>query len=579
MDSADKSGNESSGKPIIEFRNFTFKYRAQTEPTLTDINLKIYPGEKILVAGPSGSGKSTLAHCINGLIPNSYPGDITGSLDVDGLNPSEAGVFGMSKKVGTVLQDTDGQFIGLTVAEDLAFALENDAVPQQEIHRKVADIAGEVNLRRLLHHAPGELSGGQKQRVSMGGVMVDDVKILLFDEPLANLDPATGKKTIALIDEIMKMRDVTVLIIEHRLEDVLYKDVDRVIVVNDGRILADERPDDLLCTNLLMEQGIREPLYITALKYAGCTIHPEDHPQHIETMNLAQYQDELKKWFLEEPVPEKRNDNPPVLEVKDLCFSYVPGEPVLQHVTFTLQKGEMVSLVGRNGAGKSTLSSLICGFHKPDSGEILLNGKDITPLSIKERGEHIGLVMQSPNQMISKPMIRDEVGLGLTVRGVPEEEVKKRVEDTLRICGLYQMRNWPVNALSFGQKKRVSIASILVMNPEILILDEPTAGQDYRHYTEIMEFLRKINRETGITILMITHDMHLMLEYTDRAIVIADGKLVTDSTPARVLTNEKVCEQADLKETSLYHLAVRCGIDDPSALCERFISYERAHRG
>lgn len=565
-------------EPIIEFRNFSFKYRAQTEPSLHDINLKIYPGEKILIAGPSGSGKSTLAHCINALIPCSFTGEVTGSLSVGGLNPSEAGVFGMSKKVGTVLQDTDGQFIGLTVAEDLAFALENDAVAQEEIHRRVDEIADELNLKKLLHHAPGELSGGQKQRVSMGGVMVDDVDILLFDEPLANLDPATGQKTIALIDEIMQQRDLTVLIIEHRLEDVLYRDVDRVIVVNDGRIIADKTPDELLCTDILSRQGIREPLYIAALKYAGCELQPSDHPMHISSMTMEPYQEALLRWFHEEPVPVRTNLSDPVLEVKDLCFSYTPGEPVLQNVSFTLKKGEMVSLVGRNGAGKSTLSALICGFHRPDSGQILLNGKDITPLSIKERGEQIGLVMQSPNQMISKPMIREEVGLGLAVRGVDPEEVNRRVDETLKICGLYPFRNWPVNALSFGQKKRVTIASILVMNPQILILDEPTAGQDYQHYTEIMEFLRRINRETGITILMITHDMHLMLEYTDRAIVIADGKLVTDSTPARVLTNEKICRRADLKETSLYHLAVRCGLEDPSALCERFISYERAHR-
>lgn len=565
-------------EPIIEFSNYSFRYRAQTEPSLTDINLKIYPGEKILIAGPSGSGKTTLAHTINALNPCAFPGEIKGTLRVDGKDPADEGVFGMSKIVGTVLQDTDGQFIGLTVGEDIAFALENDAVPQDEMHRRVAEIAGTVNVNKLLHHAPGELSGGQKQRVSLGGVMVDDVKILLFDEPLANLDPATGKKTIALIDEIMKRKDVTVLIIEHRVEDVLYRDVDRIIVVNDGRIVSDEKPDVCLSGETLSEQGIREPLYITAVKYSGKTVRPEDHPQHIETMNLDPYRESVRNWFQTAPPAPPRPETEPVLEVKNVSFSYNPGEPVLRNVSFTLRKGEMVSLVGRNGAGKSTLSALICGFYTPTEGQILLNGSDISPLSIKQRGEKIGLVMQSPNQMISKPMIMEEVGLGLTVRGVPEDEVKKRVCDALRICGLYEMRNWPVSALSFGQKKRVSIASILVMNPEIMILDEPTAGQDYRHYTEIMEFLKKVNRELGITILMITHDMHLMLEYTDRALVITDGELIDDDTPAHVLTDDAITEQADLKKTSLYDLAVRCGISDPSEFVERFITYERAHR-
>lgn len=565
-------------QPIIEFKDFTFKYRAQSEPTLRDINLSIMPGEKVLIVGPSGSGKSTLAHCINGLVPFSYTGDITGTLTIGGKNPADLGLFGLSKIVGTVLQDTDGQFIGLTVAEDIAFALENDMVPQKEIFLKVDEVAQMVDVKKLLDHAPGELSGGQKQRVSMAGVMVDDVDILLFDEPLANLDPATGKRAIHMIDQIQKKKKTTILIIEHRLEDALYRDVDRIIVVGDGRIAADMTPDELLATDILEKQGIREPFYIAALKHAGCTISAKDKPQHIETMHLDDYKQSLRNWFeAAERKPEKE-ETASALKVEDLYFSYEEGKPILQHIHFDIKKGEMVSIVGKNGAGKSTLSNLICGFYQPVKGRILLNGQDMAPLSIKERGEKIGLVMQSPNQMISKPMIFDEVALGLIVREVPEEEIRERVNRTLKICGLYPFRNWPVSALSFGQKKRVSIASILVMNPEVLILDEPTAGQDYRHYTEIMEFLKEINETYHITIIMITHDMHLMLEYTDRAIVIADGHLIADDTPARVLTNEEVADKAYLKKTSLYDLAVNCQIEDPSEFVERFIAYERKNR-
>ena len=565
-------------EPIIEFKDFSFKYRAQAEPTLRDINLSVMPGEKVLIVGPSGSGKSTLAHCINGLVPFSYTGDITGSLTIGGKNPAELGLFGMSKIVGTVLQDTDGQFIGLTVAEDIAFALENDMVPQEEMFKKVDEVAEMVDVKQLLDHAPGEMSGGQKQRVSMAGVMVDDVEILLFDEPLANLDPATGKRAIAMIDQIQKKKKTTILIIEHRLEDALYRDVDRIVVVGEGRIVADTTPDELLAGNILKEQGIREPLYITAIKHAGCSILPKDHPQHIETMRLENYKKPLRDWFASSEGKKPKKETASALKVEELYFSYVEGHPILQHIHFDIKTGEMVSIVGKNGAGKSTLSNLICGFYKPTKGKILLNGEDMAPLSIKERGEKIGLVMQSPNQMISKPMIFDEVALGLAVRGVPEEEIKERVYHTLKICGLYPFRNWPVSALSFGQKKRVSIASILVMNPEVLILDEPTAGQDYRHYTEIMEFLKEINETYGITIIMITHDMHLMLEYTDRAIVIADGHLIADDTPAKVLTNEAIADKAYLKKTSLYDLAVNCQIDDPSEFVERFITYEREHR-
>ena len=565
-------------EPIIEFKDYSFKYRAQKEPTLKNINLKIYPGEKVLIVGPSGSGKSTLAHCLNGLVPFSYPGECSGSLKIKGKDPREEGIFGMSKLVGTVLQDTDGQFIGLTVAEDIAFALENECISQKEMHQSVEKTARELDLEDLLDHAPGELSGGQKQRVSMAGVMIDRVEILLFDEPLANLDPASGKRTIDLIDRIQKNDHTTIVIIEHRLEDVLYRDVDRIIVIGDGKIAADSKPDALLTTSVLEAEGIREPLYLTACKYMDIPVLEERKPQHVETFDLTGMEEKAQKWYHEAPVQSCKPEGETLLELQQTGFGYLPGQQVLQNISFQVKKGEMLSIVGKNGAGKSTMSSLICGFLTPTEGHMIYRGQDMKNWSIKERGEKIGFVMQSPNQMISKPMIFDEVALGLVIRQIPEAEIKERVNQVLKICGLYEMRNWPVSALSFGQKKRVTIASILVMEPEMMILDEPTAGQDYRHYTEIMEFLKKLNQEAGITIMMITHDMHLMLEYTDRAIVLADGQILADDTPAAILTNEELAQKANLKKTSLYDLAVKCGITDASGFVERFIQYERKER-
>lgn len=565
-------------EPIIEFKNFSFKYRSQKEPTLKDINLKIYPGEKVLIIGPSGSGKSTLAHCINGLVPFSYSGEITGEYTIAGKDPKKLDIFELSKSVGTVLQDTDGQFIGLTVAEDLAFALENDEVPTKELHERVDKIAKEVDVKNLLEHAPTELSGGQKQRVSMGGVMISDVDILLLDEPLANLDPATGKHTMELIDEINKSKGTTIVVIEHRLEDALYRGADRIVVVGDGKIVSDSTPDELICKDILEEQGIREPLYVTAIKHAGGKLTEEMNPFRIDTIDVSSVKELVKSWHDKNAVFCEEEKGEPILEGKDIYFSYDGKEKVLKDVNFSVSKGEMLAIVGKNGAGKSTLSSLICGFNKPTSGELLFRGKDMSDLSIAERGEKIGLVMQNPNHMISKPMIFDEVALGLSIRGIPEEEIKERVEKILRVCGLYPFRNWPISALSFGQKKRVTIASILVMDPEIMILDEPTAGQDYRHYTEIMNFLKDINEKLGVTIIMITHDMHLMLEYTKRALVLADGKILADTTPARVLTDETLSDKAYLKKTSLYDLAEMCDIEDPTAFCETFIAFEQRER-
>lgn len=565
-------------KPIISFRNFSFQYRAQKRPTLTDIDLEIYPGERVLIAGPSGSGKSTLAGCINGLNPFSNPGACTGTLTVDGVDAPHSSLFELSAHVGTVLQDPDGQFIGLTVGEDIAFALENSCTPQDEMHAITRHAAELVGIENHLGYAPHELSGGQKQRVSLAGVMVDQVKILLFDEPLANLDPATGKQAIELINEIQKKTDTTVLIIEHRLEDVLWRNVDRIVLVNGGTILADLRPDELLSGSLLAENGIREPLYVTALRYAGVDITPDKHPAHVDSLVLDDTDTQkLRDWFTARPRPAAQPEREPLLEVKGLSFGYQKGQQTLRDVSFSIGKGEMVSIVGRNGAGKSTLSKLICGFETPDAGEIFLNGKPLAEENIRRRAQHIGYVMQNPNQMISKTMIYDEVALGLQRSGLTEEQIREKVEATLKVCGLYPFRNWPISALSFGQKKRVTIASVLALDPELILLDEPTAGQDFRHYTDIMEFLRGLNAR-GVTVVMITHDMHLMLEYTRRALVFCDGRLIADRTAAAVLCDPALVEQAALKETSLYTLANRCGIAPAQEFVERFIEQDREVR-
>lgn len=562
--------------PVISFQNYGFQYMAQAEPTLHEINLDIYPGEKVLIAGTSGSGKSTIGNCINGLIPFAYPGEKTGRLLVDGKEADQSSIFELSHIVGTVLQDTDGQFIGLTVGEDIAFAAENDCVPQDEMKQMVDKVAELVDIRHHLEYAPHELSGGQKQRVSLAGVMVEEVKVLLFDEPLANLDPAAGRATIELIDMVQKRTGAAVIIIEHRLEDVLWRSMDRIVLMNDGRIVADLPTAKLLAGSLLKEHGIREPLYLTALRYAGVTIDEKMHPEHVDSLLLTEEQKEtVRSWYQTQRTAIKdRPQAEELLRVEHLDFGYTPDKRTLQDVNFTIHKGEMVSIVGRNGAGKSTLAKLICGFEQPLSGNIYMDGRDLAGDTIKERASRIGYVMQNPNQMISKPMIWDEVEMALIQSGMPAEERKTRVEETLKICGLYPFRNWPVSALSFGQKKRVTIASILVQRPQVIILDEPTAGQDYHHYTEIMEFLKSLN-EQGYTILMITHDMHLMLEYTPRAIVFSEGKMLADTTAAHVLNDPELVRAANLKETSLYTLSMACGIDKPQVFTECFIGYEQ----
>ena len=564
-------------RKIIEFKDYSFRYRVQAEPTLKNINLTIYEGEKVLIVGPSGSGKSTLAHCLNGLVPFYYSGDISGQLLIDGEDIKDKNIFELSKIIGTVLQDPDSQFIGLTVGEDIAFKLENDCINQDEMKNRVDESAKLVGIDKEIESSPYKLSGGQKQRVTLAGVTVDDVKILLFDEPLASLDPLTGKNAIELIDDIKTKNNKTMIIVEHRLEDVLHKDLDRIIVMNNGEIISDTTPSELLSTDILKTIGVREPLYLSALKYANCNVTPDMNPESIEKINLDNCKENVKDWYSNIDGSETEKEELNILEVENLSFSYSEEKQILKDVSFKVNKGDMISIVGKNGAGKSTISKLICGFYKPTSGRILFDGKDIANETIKERSEKIGFVMQNPNQMISKSMIFDEVALGLRVRGYSEEEVKERVYKTLRICGLYPFRNWPISALSFGQKKRVTIASILVLNPKVIILDEPTAGQDFKHYSEIMEFLVSLNKQ-GITIIMVTHDMHLMLEYTNNVIVLSDGEKIADDTAINILTNDCVIEKANLKETSLYELAKKCGIKDEKNFIKRFIDYDRRVR-
>ena len=553
---------------MIELKDFSFQYKAQSEPTLKNLNLTIYKGEKVLIVGPSGSGKSTIGQCLNGIIPNIYKGTSSGQFLIQGKEAFDLSIYEKSHLVSTVLQDTDGQFIGLSVAEDLAFALENDMVDLGTMKERVQSWAERLDLMKLLDHRPQDLSGGQKQRVSLAGVLIDESPILLFDEPLANLDPKSGQDIIDLIDQIHEEQGTTTIIIEHRLEDVLYRPVDRVILINQGQVLFNGRPDELLRTTLLAENGIREPLYLTTLRQLGQDINQLEHLDRLDDIQL----DDVN-CVIPEATFTKTGEAEELLKLEQISFAYQENHPILKNISLSIPKGQRLAIVGKNGAGKSTLAKAICGFITTE-GQYTSRGEDIKKESVKERAERVGYVLQNPNQMISTNMIFDEVALGLRLRGVAEEDIKERVYQALKTCGLYEFRKWPISALSYGQKKRVTIASILVLGPEILVLDEPTAGQDQRNYTEIMEFLDSL-QEKGHTIVMITHDMQLMLDYSDRALVVSDGQILADLSPAELFTHPDILQEANLKETSIFALANRLGMD-PLALTQFYMQQKGA---
>lgn len=561
-------------KPIISFQDVSFQYQSQSEPTLHHLSFDIYPGEKVLIAGASGSGKTTISRLMNGLIPSAYPGELSGKIFINGESVTDQTIFDLSLRVGTVLQDPDTQFVGLTVAEDIAFALENDAEDQSVLKQKAKDWAKQLKIPAILNNHPQEISGGQKQQVSMAGVLVDEGKILLFDEPLASLDPIAGRESIELIDDMQKNGATTTVIIEHRIEDVLYRPVDRIILIDQGKLVANDTPNTILKSGILAKLGLREPLYLSALKYAGIDLTQVADVDSVGKVALsASTISALQAWVKPQQARVQTMDVKPMLQANNISFSY-DSKQVLNKLNLNINAGEMVILVGRNGVGKTTLSNIITGFLHQSSGDLVLNGHSINEASIKERADHIGYVLQDPNMMISKNTVSEEVALGLTLRAVAPDEIERRVAETFKVCGLFEFRHWPISALSFGQKKRVTIAAILVLNPELLILDEPTAGQDWQHYTEMMTFIRDLNRKIGISVIFITHDMHLMMEYTDRVVVLNNGVIAYDDQPMKLFANLDLLKQASLVETSLFTLAQRIKVD-PEALIASFINQEK----
>lgn len=550
-------------EPFIDFQHVTFKYHAQSEPTLHDVSFQIHPGEKVLIAGASGSGKTTLLRLLNGLIPQAYQGDITGELTINGKKILNQSLFDLSLQAGTVLQDSDAQFVGMTVAEDIAFSLENDNQPIKIVREKVAKWANRFGLGKRLTLAPQSLSGGQKQRTAMAGVLVDEGDLLLFDEPLASLDPAAGAAAMALIDELQQERNMTVVVIEHRIEDVLRAHVDRVIVMAHGRIVANDTPTAIIQAGVLSANGLDEPLYIQLLRRAGVPVNKIPHVADVEKVDVSNFRDQIET--LAEPVQTVTHDDKQLL-VQNLTFAYDQQEPLFENLSTSIHEGEILGIVGKNGSGKTTLSHLLTGFLTPSGGDIQLDGRSLLSDSIKERADHIGYVLQNPNHMITKATVFDEVASGLRLRNIDEEQVTERVREMLQLVDLDGMRNWPISALSFGQKKRLTIAAVLVLKPEILILDEPTAGQDATHTSQLLSFLQNINITNHTTIIIITHDMHLLANFVQRALVVVDGQILADTTPAELLANEALVDAASLRTTSIYRLAQRLSIVHPEEL-------------
>ncbi len=533
---------------MINLKELEVKYQKLNNPTLKSINLQISNGQKVLILGPSGSGKSTLGKVLNGLIPNSINGQISGQNTIDNLHFGEASIFELSTKIGTIMQDQDSQFVGLNVAEDIAFYLENLAIPVDLMHKKVDSVIDILEVNDIKDTDPSRLSGGEKQKVSLAGVLVNDVDTLLLDEPLANLDPKSSIEVMELIKKINKDLSKTIIMIEHRLEDALIADFDVVVVIEDGQIIFNDTPNELLKSDILKQVGVRKPLYLEALDKLQFDYQTIANVLDYNSFDLSNLKFDIQRT--QTCVASSSR----LLEVNSLNFSY-GDHLVLQDVNFSVGKGEIVSLLGANGTGKSTLCDTIIGINKDYDGTITIDSASIDNMSITERSHLIGYVMQNPNHYITETLVGDEVAFTLRDSNLSNAQINEKVDLALSACRLTKFKKWPINMLSYGQRRRVTIAAALVRMPKMIILDEPTAGQDYDTFKSIMDTVSTLRNQFDISILVITHNMQIAYEYSDRALVLGKGKIQYDGQIDKLYENHELLDANNLRTTSIQEFA------------------------
>ncbi len=523
---------------FLKISNLTYTYQGEDKPAIRDINLEIDEGEFVVLMGPSGCGKSTLALCVNGIIPNVLGGEFEGTVEIDGLDTKEHEVYELSTRVGIVFQNPDSQLCNLIVKDELSFGPENLLVEKSEILKSIGEYLNFVALSHKENSNIYELSGGEKQRVAIASVLTMYPKMVILDEPTSNLDPIGARGIIKVIKELNKKKNLTVLLIDHEVSNILYL-ADRLIILDEGTIMYDGNPRYILekyGDNIFKNIGVRIPKITqlaVRLNKKGFKISPFPltvkeavksilKEKTIEVKEKEKLYTESRVGSVEEKaefVIEK------IIDVKGLNFKYPNGTRAVKDVTFSINKGDMVALMGKNGSGKTTLGSLLIGLNKPDSGKGVIANLDINKSSINELSKKIGYVFQYPEHQFITSSCYDEIAFSLKSEKFEESEKKHRVEKVLELLELTEFteRN-PLN-LSMGQKRRLSIATMLVKDLEVLILDEPFTGQDGKNISKLMDIIQKINNN-NLTILIITHDLHIASKYFNKVMLMDNGELV-----------------------------------------------------
>jgi energy-coupling factor transporter ATP-binding protein EcfA2 len=515
---------------IVE--NLNFRYRDREELAIKNITFQANPGEILLIAGASGCGKTTLIRSINGLIPRSYKGDLQGSIRIYGEDVKDWKLSQISQQVGTVLQDPERQILGTKVLNEVAFGLENLGMPREEIYQRVDEALDFLKIPHLRDRETFNLSGGEKQKVALAGVLAMRPSILLLDEPLASLDPASAQDTL---DAVRQLADggLTVLMVEHRVEDVLRIQPERVMFMSEGQI-----------------------------RYLGNLLGLSKVVNYHEVKLPA---DDVVKRAKQDPIPveikvlpgvaSQNSDEDVLVKFEDVAFGYEAEREVLHGINLEIKRGDVIAVLGPNGAGKTTFVKHAIGLLKPKAGRVLVNERDTREASVAEIASTLGYVFQSPSHMLFAPTVREELSFGPKNLKHSKEQIEKEVKEALQIVNLADKEQDPPLALSFGQQKRVSIAAILAMRSRILVMDEPTAGQDYQNY---MNFMDSILQMPGFeAILFITHDVDLAVIYANRILMIADGRLVADGKPQDVLQDFDRLKANRLIPTSLLALNLK----------------------
>jgi energy-coupling factor transport system ATP-binding protein len=513
----------SNSSPLI-LQDVTFRYRDRQEPAIENISINVKAGEMLLIAGASGCGKTTLIRCINGLIPRSYKGDLKGQITLHGQDTSKYTLARISQSIGTVLQDPERQILGTKVLNEVAFGLENLSLSRPEILERIDQALDYLGISHLRDRETFSLSGGEKQKVALSGVLAMRPSILLLDEPLASLDPASAKETLSIIRRMVD-EGMTVLLIEHRVEDVLKISPDCAMYMDQGKIRYLGSTEGLI--NSVDYHEIKMPA----------------------AMIIEQAKNKPKPLDIQFTPAESELEDEVLVKFQDVSFSYDQEVDVLKSVNLNIKRGDVIAVLGSNGAGKTTLVKHAIGLLKPKNGTVLVKGRDTNDLSIAQIAYTLGYVFQSPSHMLFAPTVHEELSFGPKNLGHQAEEIEKEVSEAIQIVNLQGMEKDPPLALSFGQQKRVSIAAILAMRSRILVMDEPTAGQDYKNYMDFMDAILELPNFEAI--LFITHDIDLAVIYANRVLLVKEGQIVADGPPKEVLNDIERLVDSSLIPTSL----------------------------